>query len=126
MVCGRLQIAQSQLQQAQLALIDVRGKLKAGVEEAISATLSGREQITRGSNTIEHAAETYRITNLRLESESPRESMRNNSYTAVLASIQQLSQAHASYLTAVSAYNKAQVRLLLFLGTYNDCQSAIH
>jgi outer membrane protein TolC len=116
-VCGRLQMAQSKLQQTHLALIDTRGKLRAGVEEARSASLSGREQIVQASNTIQHAAKTYSIMNLRLESESPREAMTRNTYNSVLTSIQQLSQAHTSYLSAVNAYNKAQARLRLMLGT---------
>ncbi len=107
-VCGRLHMAQSKLQQAHLALIDTRGKLRAGVEEARSAILSGREQITQASSTIHHASKTYDIMNTRLESEAPRDAMTRNTYGAVLTSIQQLSQAHSSYLSAVSSYNKAQ------------------
>jgi len=126
LVCGRLQMAQSKLQQAHLALVDVQGKLRAGVEEARSAILSGREQIAEARNTIQHASETYRITNLRLESESPRESITRNTYNSVLSSIQQLAQGHASYLSSVRSYNKAQVRLLLLIGTYNDCQAKAH
>ena len=91
-----------------------------------SAILSGREQITQGADSIQHAAETYRILNLRLESESLRDSMTKSTYNTVLASIQQLAQGHASYFSAVRAYNKAQVRLLLLIGTYNDCQTKPH
>jgi outer membrane protein TolC len=126
LICGRLHMAQSELQQAQLALVDLQGKLKAGVEEAVTAIHSGREQITLASTAIQHAAETYRITNLRLESEGAVDSMRNNTYNAVLNSIRQLSQAHTNYLTAVNAYNKAEARLLLLIGTYNDCKPHGH
>jgi outer membrane protein TolC len=119
-VCGRLHMAQSKLQQTHLTLIDTRGKLRAGVEEARSASLSGREQITQASSTIQHAAETYRLTNLRLEKQEPRDSMARNTYSSVLTSIQQLSLAHTSYLSAVNAYNKAQARLLLLLGQQSD------
>jgi outer membrane protein TolC len=125
-VCGRLQMAQSKLQQTHIGLIDTRGKLRAGVEEARSASLSGREQITQASKTIQHAAETYRITNLRLESESPRDSMTRNTFSSVLTTIQQLSQAHTSYLSAVNAYNKAQARLRLILGTPGDGSPHVH
>ncbi len=123
LVCGRLRMAQSELQQAQIALVDLQGKLRAGVEEAVTAIHSGREQITLASTAIQHAAETYRITDLRLESEGAVDSMRNNTYNAVLNSIRQLSQAHTNYLTAVNAYNKAEARLLLLIGTYNDCKA---
>jgi hypothetical protein len=123
LVCGRLQMAQSQLQQAQLSLFSLQTKLRAGVEEALSAIHSGREQIARATESIHHASETYRLTDLRLREEGPEENRRNNTYNAVLTSIQQLSQTHANYLTAVSNYNKAQARLLLLLGTYNECHT---
>jgi hypothetical protein len=55
---------------------------------------------------------------LRLQSEGPEENRRNNTYNAVLTSIQQRSQAQANYLTAVSNYNKAQARLLLLINPY--------
>lgn len=127
LVCGRLHMALSELQQAQLALVDLQGKLRAGVEEAVTAIHSGREQITLASTAIQHAAETYRITDLRLTSEGGGPtSMRNNTYNAVLNSIRQLSQAHTNYLTAVNAYNKAEARLLLLIGTYNDCKPHGH
>jgi outer membrane protein TolC len=126
LVCGRLQMAHSEWQQAQLALVDLHGKLRAGVEEAVSTILSGRDQITQASAAIQHAAETYRLMNERLRKQGEEANQRNRTYNAVLLSIQQLSQAHANYLTAVSAYNKAQVRLLLLIGTYNDCQAKAH
>jgi len=116
-ICGRLHMAQSQLQQANLALLDVQGKLRAGVEEAVAAILSGREQIASGASAIQHAAESYRLMDAIL-TEGPEAARRSNStFSAVLSSIQQLNQAHANYLLAVSAYNKAQVRLLLLIGT---------
>jgi outer membrane protein TolC len=125
-VCGRLRMAQSELQQAQLALIDLHGRLQLGVEEAVSAILSGREQVSLAKSAIQHGTEAYRINNLRLESESPRESMQKNTYNAVLTSIQQLSQAQTNYLTSVNSHNKAEARLLLLLGTYNDCKPNGH
>jgi hypothetical protein len=121
LVCGRLQMAQSQLQQAQLALFNLQGKLRAGVEEAMSAILSGREQIARADDAIKNASETYRLMDLRLTKQNVETTLRNNTHNAVLTSIQQLSQAEANYLKAVSSYNKAQIRLLLLLGSYNEC-----
>ncbi len=125
LVCGRLQMAQSQLRQAQLAQVDLHGKLRAGVEEAVSSILSGREQITQASGAIQHAAETYRLLDERLKKQGEEANQRNRTYDAVLVSIQQLAQAHGNYLTAVRAYNKAQVRLLLLIGTYNDCRGKL-
>jgi outer membrane protein TolC len=121
LICGRLHMAQSQGQQANLALLDVQGKLRAGVEEAVSSILSGRDQITRAANAIQHAAETYRIMDLILTEGSEMARRSSTTYNGVLTSIRQLNQAHANYLSAVSAYNKAQVRLLLLIGTSSDC-----
>ncbi len=121
LTCGRLQMARSKLQQTQLALVSLHGKLRAGVLESFSAILSGREQFAQAADALKHAAETYRIMDLRITKENAETTMQRNTHNAVLSSIQQLSQAHANYLTAVSNYNKAQARLLLLLGTYNDC-----
>lgn len=121
MICGRLQMAESQLQQAQLSLLNIQLKLRAGVVDAFTAILSGREQIDLASRAIDHAKETYRIMDLRVTEESPEAASRNKTYEGVLNSIRQLSQADSNYLTAVNDYNKAQLRLLLMLGTYTNC-----
>lgn len=122
LVCARLQMAQSQLQQAQLSLVNLQIKLRAGVEAAFSAILSGREQIDLAAKAIDHAKETYRIMDSRLPPmEPPADALRHRTYQGVLNSIRQLSQARANYVTAVSNYNKAQARLLLLLGTYTNC-----
>jgi hypothetical protein len=121
LVCGRLQIAQSQLQQAQLSLFSLQNKLRAGVEEAYAAIIQGREQINHAFDAIQHAKESYRLTKLRLEEEGPDANRRNNTYTAVLTTIRQLTQTNADYLKAINAYNKAQARLLLLLGNYPPC-----
>lgn len=123
LVCGRLQMAQSQLQQAHLSLLDMQLKLRAGVEDAFTAILSGREQIELASKAIDHAKETYRSMEKRLPPEvNPEVAIRNKVFDGVLNSIRQLSEAHSIYLKAVSNYNKAQIRLLLLLGAYpNNC-----
>ncbi len=127
LVCARLQMAQSQLQQAQLSLLSLQRKLRAAVEDAYTAILSGRDQISLASQAIDHAKETYRIMDLRETEESPADRVRNKTYDGVLNSIRQLSQAQSNYLTAVSNYNKAQIRLLLLLGTYtNNCPAQGH
>jgi len=119
LVCGRLQMAQSQLQQAQLGLLRLQLQLRAGVEEAFTAIRSGREQLELASKAIDHARETYRLMEKRLPpNESPQQVMSNKTFDGVLNSIRQLAQAQANYLTVVSNYNKAQARLLIILGTY--------
>lgn len=125
LICGRLQMAESQLQQAQLALVGLQLKLRAGVEDAFTAVLSRREQLELASKAIDHAKEVYRLMDLRETEESPVNRMRNKTYEGVLNSIRQLLQADSNYLTAVSDYNKAQIRLLLLLGTYNNCPANV-
>ncbi|HEY7327845.1 MAG TPA: TolC family protein [Gemmataceae bacterium] len=126
LICGRLQMAESQLQQAQLSLLNLQLKLRAGVVDAYTAILSGHEQIDLASKAIDHAKETYRIMDLRVTEESPETATRNKTYDGVLNSIRQLSQADSNYLTAVNDYNKAQLRLLLMLGTYTNCPANAH
>jgi outer membrane protein TolC len=126
LICGRLQMAQSQLQQAQLSLVNLQLKLRAGVEDAFTAILSGHAEIDLASKAIDHAKETYRIMDLRVTEESPDTAVRNKTYDGVLNSIRQLSQADSNYLTAVNDYNKAQVRLLLMLGAYTNGPANAH
>jgi hypothetical protein len=109
--CARLRWAESKLKQVQLALEDLRGKLTAGVLEAREAILSGREQIRRGTEEIRHARETYRLSNLRFQDQ-----VTGATTNEVMQSIRGLGQAHLGHMSAVSAYDKAQVRLLLLLG----------
>jgi hypothetical protein len=109
--CARLRWAESKLKQVQLSLDDLHGKLTAGVLEAREAILSGRQQIRRGSAEIRHARETYRLSNLRLQDQ-----VTGATTNEIMQSIRGLGQAHLGHLSAVSAYDKAQVRLLLLLG----------
>jgi outer membrane protein TolC len=127
LICGRLQMAQSQLQQAQFALVSVQVKLRAAVEDAFTAVLNGQQEIDLAAKAINHAKETYRIMDLRVTEEDPGTAVRNKTYDGVLNSIRQLSKAQSNYLTAVSDFNKAQIRLLLLLGTYaNNCPPNAH
>jgi outer membrane protein TolC len=109
---ARLRWAESKLKQVQLSLVDLRGKLTAGVLEAREAIGSGCEQIRHGSEEIGHARETYRLSNLRFQPGSITGATTNE----IMQSIRGLGQAHLGYMNAVSAYDKAQVRLLLLLG----------
>jgi outer membrane protein TolC len=119
-VCGRLQMAHSELQQAQLVLNALQAKLRAGVEEANSSILIGREQIVHAAAAIQHAVETYRLLDLRLSKENPEAWVRNNTYNSLLTSIQQLSRAHLNFIKAVVDHEKAQARLSIYLGTYTE------
>lgn len=126
LICARLQMGQSEIRQAQLALESLQLKLRAGVEDAFTAILSGRDQINKAVKTIDHAKETYRIMDLRLTEEGPEANMRNRTYEGVLNSIRQLSQAYSNYLTALRDYNKAQARLLIMVGTYTGGRCTAH
>jgi outer membrane protein TolC len=121
LICARLAMAQSQLQQAQLSLVSLQLRLRAGVEDAFTAVLSGREQLELASKAVDHARETYRIMDLRVTEEGPEAAIRNKTYDGVLNSIRQLSQAQSNYLLSVRDYDKAQARLMLLLGTYANC-----
>jgi outer membrane protein TolC len=110
-VAQQLQKAEFKLEETRLALDDLRGKLAAGVLEAYGAIQSGRTQVADGTEHIRHAAETYRLSDLRLTQNAPGASTND-----VSQSIRGLEFAHFAYVTAVAAYDKAQLRLLLLLG----------
>jgi outer membrane protein TolC len=110
-VARQLQMAHFKLEETQLALDDLRGKLAAGVVEARGAIESGRKQIMESAQQIQHAAETYRLSDLRLTQNAPGASTND-----VSQAIRGLEFAHLTHLTAVAAHNKAQLRLILLLG----------
>ncbi len=114
-VARQLQTARFKADETRLALDDARGKLALGVIEAREAILSGRSQIATLAEQIRHAAEAYRLTDLRL-----REGATGASTTDVSQSIHGLEFAHFTHLAAVAAYDKAELRLLLLLGNCDD------
>jgi outer membrane protein TolC len=107
-------IAETRIEQARMTYEDLRGKLTAGVDEARSASLSGREQIRHGADQIRHAAESYRLSDQRLQMRVPNATA---AAIEVLQAIRGLEAAHFNYVTAINAYNKSQVRLLVLLGS---------
>src|SRR5262249_46230288 len=104
------------LEETRLAYDDLRGRLALGVVEAREAILSGRRQIADASEQIRHAAETYRLNDLRLTQNAPGASTND-----VSQGIPGLELAHFTYLTAVASYDKAELRLLLLLGRGDGC-----
>jgi hypothetical protein len=110
-VARQVQMARFKLEETELALDDLRGKLAAAVIEAREAIQSGRGQITGSAEQIRHAAETYRLSDLRLTQNAPGASTND-----VSQSIRGLELAHLTHVTAVASYNKAQLRLRLLLG----------
>ena len=103
--------AQAKVQQAHLAYDDLRGKLTAGVQEARETSLGSRDEMQLSSAQIRNARDAYEFSALRR-----REDPRNTTFTEVLLAIGALSRAQMNYLNAVSAYDKAQLRLMVLLG----------
>jgi outer membrane protein TolC len=108
----RERIAQSKLQQVHLSYQDLRGKLAAGVEASREATLSGDQEIRQDDEQIRQAQETYNISHTRLVNR-----IQGYSYSEVLLSLQSRGVAELNKLQDVRAYDKAQLRLLLLLGS---------
>jgi outer membrane protein TolC len=112
----RQRSADSKLQQLYLAHQDLSDKLTAGVFEARSAIFSGTEQVSLCAEQICHANEAFKRTRerylLRPDTDKVTE-------LQVLQSLRVLELAHLRYLDVVSAYNKAQIRLMMLIGAGN-------
>jgi outer membrane protein TolC len=104
-------LARSRRDQAQWTLAEARGKLAAGVLEARSSILAGRERIGVAIQQIGHASESYRLSNRRLEQGAP-----GASPSDVVLAIRALELAHFNHLQAIRDHNRGQVRLMMFLG----------
>ncbi len=118
-VARQLEKARYKLEETRLAYDDLLGKLALGVVEAREAILSGRRQITEGAEQIRHAAETYRLNDLRLS-----QNAQGTTVNDVSQSVRGLELAHFTHLTAVAAYDKAELRLLLLLGRGDPAAAA--
>jgi outer membrane protein TolC len=110
-VKDRQRVARAKIQQAHLAYQDLRGKLAAGVEEARETIVNGREQISDTQTQVENASRAYDLSYRRL-----REVFQPTSYTESLLALDSLARAQLNYVTATSAYDKAQLRLMILLG----------
>jgi outer membrane protein TolC len=104
-------VAKSRRDQAQWTLAEARSKLAAGVQEARSSILHGRERVGVAIEQVRHASESYRLSNRRLE-----EGVKDALPSDVLMSIRALEQAHFNHLQAIRDHNRGQVRLMMFLG----------
>jgi outer membrane protein TolC len=107
----RARIANSKLRQAVLSSQDLRAKLSSGVQEARESSLNGKEQVRITAEQVQHALEAYRLSKLRMK-----ENVKGSSPAEVLGTLQNLAAAQISHLTAINAYDKAQLRLMLLLG----------
>lgn len=107
----RKRIADVKIQQAHLSYQDLRGKLTLAVQEAREAARSSKDQFAVAVRQIQHAEETYNLSDLRL-----RENIKGRSPSEVLLAIRALVGARLSYLNAIRDYDKAQFRLFVFTG----------
>src|SRR5262249_45349880 len=104
-------VAESQIQQVHLTYQDVRAKLATGVREAQEASRSGREEMRLAGEAVRHAKEGYELSNRRLKDNVP-----GSTAAEVMGYIRGLQSASLNYLGVVSAYDKAQLRLLVLTG----------
>lgn len=108
----RQRVADAKLRQAELAQQDLRAKLALGVQESRETILAGRDEITLSRAQINQAREAYRLSEERF-----RNNLRGNSPSEVLLSLQAVALAQANYVNILRGYDKAQLRLLILLGT---------
>src|SRR5262249_5852530 len=104
-------VAESRIQQVHLTYQDVRAKLATGVREAREASLSGREEMDLARQAVRHANEGYKLSNKRLKDNVP-----GSTTVEVVGYILALQAAYLNYVGVVSAYDKAQLRLLVLTG----------
>jgi outer membrane protein TolC len=104
--------ADARLRQASANLTDVRGKLTSGVYESRDTILSAREQLPLAQQRIKFARDAYQsYLTLRPQLEDKRTIIRE-----LIENIRTLREAEFGYLDTISAYDRAQVRLILLLG----------
>jgi outer membrane protein TolC len=115
--CDKQRVLRAKTEQAHAAYQDLRAKLTAGVHESREAILSGQEQIQLGREQIENAQRAHMLSMRRLDNNVP-----GSSPSEVLLSLQSVSLAQINYLTALRNYDKAQLRLMVLLGTIT-CKS---
>jgi outer membrane protein TolC len=107
----RQRLADLKIQQAYLNYQDMRGKLTLGVQEAYEAVHSAKEQMEFAAVQIQHAEESYNLSDMRL-----RENIKGRSPSEVLLAIRALVGARLSYLHALRDLDKAQIRLFVLTG----------
>ncbi len=108
----RQRAANAKLQQAHLAYQDLRGKLTAGVQEARETILSGKQEMELSAGQIKNAEEAYTLSDQRLREAAGQ----STSYSEVLLAVGSIARAKGNYLSVISSYDKAQIRLLVLLG----------
>jgi outer membrane protein TolC len=110
-------VAESKLQQLYLTQQELRQKLTVGVHEARAGVLGGEEQIRYGARQIGFALKAYQESDKRRKDFAEQKDKLTE--VQVLQALRSLELAHLRYLEAVSAYDKAQLRLLVLTGAVN-------
>lgn len=107
---NREKVTDAKVEQAHFAYQDLRGKLAAGVQEAQAAVLGGRDQIRMAEQQMDHAGKAYNLAHVRLTNAVPGAS------GDVVVAIDALARAQVNYVNSTSAYDKAQLRLMILMG----------
>jgi outer membrane protein TolC len=111
----RQRSAESRLRQADLNLRDVRAKLASGVEEAHDAVLNTRDQLPHAAERVRYSKEAYKVHyDLRMNYQNAQEVL--IIIRELIQNVRTLREVRSDYLQTLSAYDKAQLRLLLLLG----------
>jgi hypothetical protein len=81
------------------------------VREAQEASRSGREEIRLAGEAVRHANEGYQLSRKRLKGNVP-----GSTTAEVMGYVRGMQSAYLNYVGVVSAYDKAQLRLLVLTG----------
>jgi outer membrane protein TolC len=109
---------------AHLSYQDLQGKLTAGVRESREAIVEGKEQAKIGEDESAEARRGYQLSKERLENNVP-----GVIPSEGLLSLQALAQAQTNHVQALRSLDKAEVRLVVYLGllggdsTDGDCSN---
>jgi hypothetical protein len=110
-----LQLAAGKRDEVGLALEEIRQRLALEAREASQTIASARTQAGLDAQELEHVREAARLSNLRLRELGPDRAELLTS--EVLQSIQAVGAANGRLLADLNAHDKAQLRLLLLLGS---------
>ena len=111
--------ADSNIEQVQLSVQELRAKLTLGVQEARDAIHSGLEQVTLADKHIRYAEESHKLSDTRF-----REGIKGRSATEVLVALRSLGGARLEFIQAVRELNRAQLRLFILVGsTEPECSN---
>jgi outer membrane protein TolC len=103
--------ALAKVQQAQLAYLDLKAKLTAGVQASRAEIIGSHEQIKLGEDQVANATSAKTMSQKRLEL-----NVQGATHSEVLLALRGVALAQLNLITAINAYDKAQVRMMVLLG----------